>query len=398
MCPVPRAGQVLSGAFTHFVAQSARDFAVAQVPLIGGGRLHADAVHLRAAVDWLVRSIDACDGVASSKGYRIGVGWMPAYPETSGYIIPTLLALARELDDAAHLGRAQAIAAWLVSIQRPDGGWAGRELGEMQRPIVFNTAMVLLGLTALLEAIGDESLRAPARRASRFLVASMDADGRFSRNLSHDIPHAYTVRAAWPLMAFGRLDGDAASVTAAASNMRWTLAQQQPNGFFANNSFKPGEPANSHGIAYVLRGLLELHLITGDESALRGVRLAADRLLALYGSRRRIAAQLGPRWQPLCSHVCLSGCAQLAVLFFKLFDLTEDERYLNAALGLTDDVAASQHVGDGRAPHHGGIKGSQPIYGRYAPLQYPNWATKFFIDALLAKKSSWPAYAHRAAL
>ena len=31
----------------------------------------------------------------------------------------------------------------------------------------------------------------------------------------------------------------------------------------------------------------------------------------------------------------------------------------------------------------GGIKGSQPIWGRYAPLSYPNWAAKFFVDALL---------------
>ena len=31
----------------------------------------------------------------------------------------------------------------------------------------------------------------------------------------------------------------------------------------------------------------------------------------------------------------------------------------------------------------GAVKGSQPIWGRYAPLSYPNWATKFFIDAML---------------
>jgi hypothetical protein len=31
--------------------------------------------------------------------------------------------------------------------------------------------------------------------------------------------------------------------------------------------------------------------------------------------------------------------------------------------------------------HYGGIKGSLPIYGSYSPLQYPNSATKFFIDA-----------------
>jgi hypothetical protein len=48
----------------------------------------------------------------------------------------------------------------------------------------------------------------------------------------------------------------------------------------------------------------------------------------------------------------------------------------------------TQDVTSPAAPHYGGIKGSLPIYGRYAPLQYPNWATKFFIDALLSKKAA----------
>ena len=30
----------------------------------------------------------------------------------------------------------------------------------------------------------------------------------------------------------------------------------------------------------------------------------------------------------------------------------------------------------------GGIKGSQPVWGRYAPMSFPNWATKFFVDAM----------------
>ncbi len=32
----------------------------------------------------------------------------------------------------------------------------------------------------------------------------------------------------------------------------------------------------------------------------------------------------------------------------------------------------------------GGIAGSFPIYGAYERLKYPNWASKFFIDAILA--------------
>ena len=38
----------------------------------------------------------------------------------------------------------------------------------------------------------------------------------------------------------------------------------------------------------------------------------------------------------------------------------------------------------------GAIKGSQPIWGGYAPFTYPNWATKFFVDAMLLLKESAP--------
>lgn len=31
----------------------------------------------------------------------------------------------------------------------------------------------------------------------------------------------------------------------------------------------------------------------------------------------------------------------------------------------------------------GGIKGAHPINGGYHPWQYPNWATKFYADALM---------------
>ncbi|MBC8072612.1 MAG: hypothetical protein IAG13_30100, partial [Deltaproteobacteria bacterium] len=35
------------------------------------------------------------------------------------------------------------------------------------------------------------------------------------------------------------------------------------------------------------------------------------------------------------------------------------------------------------AETRGAIKGSHPIWGGYSPFTYPNWATKFFVDALL---------------
>ncbi len=35
----------------------------------------------------------------------------------------------------------------------------------------------------------------------------------------------------------------------------------------------------------------------------------------------------------------------------------------------------------------GGIPGSDPIWGDYIPLALPNWAVKFYIDALLDKNA-----------
>jgi hypothetical protein len=166
------------------------------------------------------------------------------------------------------------------------------------------------------------------------------------------------------------------------------LAQQNAKGFFFNNAFQTGWNANTHGIAYVLQGLLEIYRISGREPYLSGVRRAADRIVATYGARRHLVSEIGENWEFLSSHVCLTGCAQLAIVFFRLYCIDGDKRYLNAGLNLLDDVAATQDVAWRGRPCYGGIKGSLPIYGRYAPLQYPNWATKFFIDALLAKQGA----------
>ena len=63
---------------THFIVQSARDMARAHVPLIApGARPAQDHVHFDAAVAWLLKSIDVCGGVASSKGYRFLKGNQP---------------------------------------------------------------------------------------------------------------------------------------------------------------------------------------------------------------------------------------------------------------------------------------------------------------------------------
>lgn len=352
-------------------------------------------LHLDAAIDWLVRSIAAGGGNASSKGYRFLKGWMPPYPETSGYIIPTLLALSRGRNQPRLADTALAIGRWLASIQRDDGGFTGYEVGAAAEPDVFDTGMILLGFNALLHAERRE-FEEPARRAAAFLAGCMDPNGCFVRQMSHDIVHAYNVRSAWALMAFGRLADDQRLVDRAADCARWTIGRQNEHGFYLDNNFKPGGNANTHGTAYVMRGLLMVHGLNGDPACLASVRRAADEVCRLIEAHAWIAAELGTDWSYLSSHICLTGYAQLAIILYRLFVMSGEERYQRTADRLLAEVARRQALDSTGAPWHGAIAGSFPIYGRYAPLQYPNWATKFFIDGILAQRlvaaggSEWP--------
>lgn len=343
--------------------------------------------HLRAGADWLMRSIAVCGGEASSKGYRFPYGWMPPYPETTGYIIPTLLNLSDETGKVEYKAAAQRMGQWLTTIQRPDGGFCGYELGAAQDADVFDTGMILLGFNALIHQSETTIIAHAAAQASRFLRDALDTDGAFSCHVSHGILHTYNVRSAWALVAYGRLVHDNASITAGLSNVEWTVRQQRKNGFFDNNGFKPGGNANTHGTAYVMRGLLQVYFLTQRQDILQAVLLAADALIDRFSTEGWLASELSPDWDFLSRHICLSGCVQLAIVFFRLGALTDNQRFITAAERLTAQVAATQSLILPDAQHHGAIAGSYPVFGGYAPLQYPNWATKFMVDALLLRKA-----------
>jgi hypothetical protein len=383
----------------HFAVEGVRDFFRVTFPTQKTlDRPRDDRVHLEAAVTFITRTIEQGNGRASSKAYMVAKGWLPPYRETTGYIIPTLLDLAEHLNRPDLASTAERMGKWLAEVQEPSGGFVEHDLRQDTKPIVFNTGQILHGFNALILRRERQDLVPHARRAGDFLVSSADETGSFVRNEHFDMAHTYNVRSAWALLTLGRLLGEKTYETVALANAEWTVAQQTSNGFFRNNVFQPGWNANTHGIAYVLQGLLEIHCISGRESYLAAVRRSAERIISVYGAKRWLVSEIGENWEFLSSHLCLTGLAQLAIVFFRLYGLYGDKRYLDVGISLLDDVAATQDVTSTRKPHYGGIKGSLPVYGRYAPLQYPNWATKFFIDALLAKHGALNASSDRVPL
>ena len=84
---------------------------------------------------------------------------------------------------------------------------------------------------------------------------------------------------------------------------------------------------------------------------------------------------------------CLTGNAQLAGVWLRLFQITGDARYLNAGLKAAD-LALARQVRSRSADLDGALPGSFPLWGRYAPLQYPNWAAKFLADAIMIREDA----------
>jgi hypothetical protein len=65
-------------------------------------------------------------------------------------------------------------------------------------------------------------------------------------------------------------------------------------------------------------------------------------------------------------------------------------RFANAAFKAIDEVKRAQSLDSRSEGIRGGVPGSAPIGGAYIPSAFPNWAAKFFIDALCAKRAWLP--------
>ena len=351
--------------------------------------------HRDAAIDWLCAAQDATGTGGVARAYHLrppkGPGWVAAYPETTGYIIPTILECATRHARQDLRERALRMARWEESIQLPDGGIQGGVIGAGCPPVVFNTGQVVLGWCAAHEAVGDGQFTDAIRRAAQFLVEKQDHDGawRSFSNAGGELrAHAYDVRVAWALLrAWQVLDVPALKDTA-LRNLEFTLGLQFPNGWFSLNHLSPQRNTHplTHTLAYAAEGLLESGLILGDRRFIDAARRTSDAALSRLGPDGFLSGEFYDDWTPAARWCCLTGLAQFAGLWLRFYELTSVSDYLDGGRRALAFLARLQEVDHPDPGVRGGIAGSFPISARYAPHQYVNWAAKFFLDALLLEE------------
>jgi len=353
---------------------------------------HVD--HLRAAIDWLCMAQDVRndkpDSGGVSAGWSFEDGWLPSYPETSGYIVETFIAAAGVLDRSDLIDRARRIIDWELSIQRPDGAFPGHFGEPGSEPVVFNAGQIMHGmLTGYLQLRRAECLEA-AVRAGHWLARVQDADGCWRQFEHNGVPHTYNTRASWALLATALIAGDASQKTAAIRNLDWALAQQRESGWFANNAFIPGREPFTHTIAYAIRGLLESGVLLGSSRYIDAAAKAAHALADAQRADGWLAGTYDADWAPRAGYCCLTGVAQMSVNWMRCArEAGAAELHGNARKALSF-LKRTQRLNDRDEVARGSIAGSAPIWGAYSRFEFPNWAAKFFADALMMDHNDSP--------
>ena len=343
---------------------------------------------LEATASWLEESIAHGKG-GSCAYFSPATGWSKPYPETTGYVIPTLLALSDALHGFDGAGRAEELGSWLISVQSEDGWWASGThppRGE-PRPSVFNTAQILQGMVALYDASGEDRWLAAAQNACEWLTQSVDRNGLWSHRdyRAVGVPSYYTY-AAWPMLMVAKRTDDGFARNVAQGVLQTILERRRPNGTFAAWGFEEGaKAAYTHTIAYTFQGLIESAKLLEDwetfgQPAEQGLLELAELAQKADG---RLPGRIDDEWQPAARYVCLTGNAQLAGCLLDLNDVHPAPDLPAAALQLVNAVCDAQHLRGPLAGIRGAVGGSSPLWGRYMMLRYPNWAAKYHCDILL---------------
>lgn len=356
------------------------------------GNLHRDLMlSAEAAIDWLCLAQDnsaSADG-GVSRDFSPIKGWETSYPETTGYIIPTLISYAKLTKRTELLHRSRVMLDWLVSIQFPGGGFQGGRIDSSPLvPVSFNTGQILLGLAAGMREFGSD-YRGPLVRAANWLVSTQDANGcwrRFPTPFACPGVKTYETHTAWGLLEAARAANNTQYARAALANINWALSLQRENGWVPSCCLVDNKRPLTHTLGYFLRGVLEGFVFSRDQYLLEAALKTGRGLLRSQRPDGALPGQLDRKWRSCSAWTCLTGNVQIAHCWLLLYQATGLPEFQTAAHRAILFVQRTMKL-SGPRESIGAVAGSFPFSGAYLTNAYPSWAAKFFIDAaLLAHK------------
>ncbi len=360
--------------------------------------LHSELLKDRilAALQWLRRSIEVQGGRGSSAFYSPWrhplKKWAPAYPETTGYLLPTLARAEQYVDLPWITPLLSDCGEWLLEMALEEGAFP--ELyGHTGKPSLFNTGQILFGLVEMWHRSKDVRYQFAIERALEWMLAV-----RWSERPQP----TYYSRAWWGALVAARSLGDGQAELDIAEVLDELASRFRPNGALRAWGFAAHSRAYTHTIAYSLRGFYEAGKLLKRIDWADKVWNSLQQLEVLYRRHGKLAGMYDENWKGRYAFICVPGHAQLSVLYA----LVARDLRRGFADFYPSGASLSAPEGDAHVPMErmsrqllrpllkvqrrrggenlrGALPGSVPFWGPYQPLRYPNWAAKFFVDAVL---------------
>lgn len=356
----------------------------------------SDRVHLLETLSWLHRAQTVTQSGGVAAWYRFDKGWGYPFIETTGYIIQTYLTAASAFARSGFTDQAILMGDFICDMQLPSGGF--RTYPPQQQvdssPTVFNTGQDILGLMSLFKATGKKKYLNAAVRACDFLLEIQETNGSWVKFEFGEVARTYETRSAWALLSVWKSTGQKKYKEAAIRNLEWALEKQDSvTGWFSDAELPGPTPAHAytHTISYCVEGMWFSGQILSDKRFIKSALLALDGAMSGIRSTHSIVFPgiFTTDWHSTASFECLTGTAQFAAMYCHAFLATKNPKYREAAEALITQLKSRQLTRGETHEIRGGVAGSYPIYGDiwrlqgYSRLSYPNWAAKFFADALL---------------
>lgn len=351
--------------------------------------------HLREVLRWLSQAQDVTRNGGVSAWYRFDKGWGEPFIETTGYIISTYLVAAQAFESELLFERAKKMAEFVYSMRLPSGGfrtYPPSQVAESQ-PTIFNTGQDILGLMDFYFQTKDEKYLQCCVEAAEFLISCQEKNGSWIQNEYGRLARTYETRTAWALLKVWQATGDVKYKKAAVKNLDWALEQQDPDGWFGSAELPDPEPkyAYTHTIAYCIEGFWFAGKLLSSEKYMGAATLALEAMIKAMkpDSSFLLAGYYDKNWHSSARYACLTGTAQVAAMFLRVHLDSPRPEFEKAGVELLSFLKSVQKTTGSFNAHRGGLAGSWPIYGDiaqnqgYSRLAYPNWAAKFYADALI---------------
>lgn len=312
-------------------------------------------------IDW-VKSVNLAgkwiqNNTVEGKGIIDTTESMTAYPEVSGYYIPTLI-------EWGYRSLAIQYAKWLCEIQHEDGSWYD---AKDEKPYVFDTAQILKGLIYIREILPE--VESHIIRGCDWMISNIDEEGRLfpvtpiwggKEGICSELIHLYCLS---PLMEAGKI-----------YDMRYYDAAEKSASYYINNFKEDILDFNilSHFYGYVMEALCDI----GEKEL---AREAMNKLELVQKEDGAI-----PAYKDV-DFVCSTGMFQLAIVWYKLGEKEKADRILTYATKLQNESGGWY---GSYAVQENVIVTDKRGFPTYIPAAEISWAVKYFLDAVSLKMKS----------